>query len=408
MNTKAIRRDFPILARKVNGKPLIYFDNAATTQKPRQVLDAISDFYTNYNANVHRGVHTLSLEATEMYEQARAQTAKFINTKSEREIVFVRGTTEAINLVAHSLGCSSLGEGDEVLVSLLEHHSDIVPWDILSKCRGFKVKYSDVNADGTLDYEDFEAKINKHTRICCLSHVSNVTGIINDVKRITKAAHDNGSLMLVDGAQSVPHMPVDVQDIGMDFLAFSGHKMLGPTGIGVLYGRADVLKQMTPFQGGGEMIKEVSMQHGHCTISWNELPWKFEAGTPNIEGVIGFGASIKYLQNLGMQSVFSHEKELTEYAYSRLRNLSNVHLYGTTDVSKKCGIIPFGVDGLSSHETAALFDEFGVALRSGYHCAQPLHEIFKLNSTARASFYLYNTLEEIDRFIGVLGEIDKI
>ncbi len=408
MNIQAIRRDFPIIERTINGKPLIYFDNAATTQKPRQVIEAIVDFYNNHNANVHRGVHTLSMEATEMHEQARERIAEFINAKSEREIVFVRGTTEAINLVAHSLGCSSLGIGDEVLVSLMEHHSDIVPWEILAQCKGFKIKYANVFDNGTLDYEDFEAKINKNTRICCLSQVSNVTGVINDVKRITKAAHDSGSLMLVDGAQSVPHMPVDVQDIGIDFLAFSGHKMLGPTGIGVLYGRDDVLKKMTPFQGGGEMIKEVSMQHGHCTISWNELPWKFEAGTPNIEGAIGFGAAVKYLQNLGMQSVFSHEKKLTEYAYSRLRNLSNIHLYGTTDVSKKCGIIPFGIEGFSSHETAALFDEFGVALRSGYHCAQPLHEILKLNSTARASFYIYNTKEEIDRFIEVLGEIDNV
>jgi len=407
VNIQAVRRDFPILERKINGKPLIYFDNAATTQKPRQVIDAIADYYQNHNANVHRGVHTLSVEATEMYEGGREQTAKFINAKSEREIVFVRGTTEAINLVAHSLGCSGLGEGDEVLVSLLEHHSDIVPWDILSKCRGFKVKYANVNADGTLDYEDFEAKINKHTRICCLSHVSNVTGIINDVKRITKAAHDQGALMLVDGAQSVPHMPVDVQDIGMDFLAFSGHKMLAPTGIGVLYGKTEVLKKMTPFMGGGEMIKEVSVQRGQCSISWNDLPWKFEAGTPNIEGAVGLDAAIRYLQGLGMGNVFGHEKELTAYAYSRIKGLNKVRLYGSTDLSRKCGIIPFGVEGFSSHETAAVFDEYGVALRSGYHCAQPLHEIFKLNSTARASFYLYNTREEVDRFVEVLEEIGK-
>lgn len=408
MNIQAIRRDFPILERKINGKPLIYFDNAATTQKPRQVIDVIDDNYQNHNANVHRGVHTLSMEATEMYEQARGSVTKFINAKSEKEIVFVRGTTEAINLVAHSLGCSSLGEGDEVLVSLMEHHSNIVPWEILAQCKGFKIRYANVHDDGTLDYEDFETQINKNTRICCLSQVSNVTGVINDVKRITKAAHDNGSLMLVDGAQSIPHMPVDVQEIGMDFLAFSGHKMLAPTGIGVLYGRAEILKQMIPFQGGGEMIKEVSIQEGHCAISWNDLPWKFEAGTPNIEGAVGLGMAVKYLQELGMQNVFSHEKDLTEYAYSRLRSLNNVHLYGSTDVSKKCGIIPFGIEGFSSHEAVALFDEFGVALRSGYHCAQPLHEIFKLDSTARASFYLYNTEEEIDRFIDVIGEIDKV
>jgi cysteine desulfurase/selenocysteine lyase len=407
VNIQAIRRDFPILERKINGQPLIYFDNAATTQKPRQVIDAIVDYYSFHNGNVHRGVHTLSMEATELYEQARECTAKFINAKSSSEIVFVRGTTEAINLVAHSLGCNALGEGDEVLVSLMEHHSDIVPWEILGKCRGFKIKYANVFDDGLLDYNDFESKINKNTRICCLSHVSNVTGVINDVKRITKAAHDNGALMLVDGAQSVPHLPVDVQDIGMDFLAFSGHKMLGPTGIGVLYGKKELLQKMEPFQGGGEMIKEVSVQKGQCSISWNEVPWKFEAGTPHITGAVGLAAAVKYLQGLGMENVFSHEKELTEYAYQRLRSLSNVTLYGPTDLSKKCGIVPFGVKGFSSHETAALFDEYGIAMRSGYHCAQPLHEIFKLQSTARASFYIYNTKQEIDRFTEILGEIGK-
>ena len=260
----------------------------------------------------------------------------------------------------------------------MEHHSNIVPWEILSKCRGFTVKYANVHDDGTLDYEDFESKISGKTKICCLSHVSNVTGVINDVKRITKAAHDNGALMLVDGAQSVPHMPVDVQDIGMDFLAFSGHKMLGPTGIGVLYGKKEVLQKMAPFEGGGEMIKEVSIKNGHCSISWNELPWKFEAGTPNIAGAVGLGAAVRYLEALGMENVFSHEKELTKYAVERMRECRKVTIYGSTDLSKKCGIIPFGVKGFSSHETAALFDEYGIAMRSGYHCAQPLHEIFKL------------------------------
>jgi cysteine desulfurase / selenocysteine lyase len=407
VDIQALRRDFPILSRKVNGQPLIYFDNAATTQKPRQVIDAIVDYYNNHNGNVHRGVHTLSMEATELHEQARKRIAKFINAKSESEIIFVRGTTEAINLVAHSLGCNNLGEGDEVLVSMMEHHSDIVPWELLSQCKGFKVKYANVHNDSTLDYEDFESKITKKTRICCLSHVSNVTGVINDVKRITKVAHDNGALMLVDGAQSVPHMTVDVQGIGMDFLAFSGHKMLGPTGIGVLYGKKEVLEKMAPFEGGGEMIKEVSINKGQCSISWNELPWKFEAGTPNIAGAVGLGAAVKYLEGLGMQNVFSHEKELTKYAYERIREYSNVTLYGPTDLTKKCGIMPFGVKGFSSHETAALFDEYGIALRSGYHCAQPLHEVLKLQSSARASFYIYNTKEEVDRFTDILKELDK-
>jgi cysteine desulfurase/selenocysteine lyase len=406
VNTQAVRKDFPILNRQINGNPLIYFDNAATTQKPRQVIDAIVNYYTNHNGNVHRGVHTLSTEATDLYESAREDTAKFINAKSPSEIVFVRGTTEAINLVAYSLGCSNLGRGDEVLVSLMEHHSNIVPWEILSKCKGFKLNYAKVHDDGTLDYEDFESKITAKTRIACLSHVSNVTGVINDVKRIAKVAHENGALMLVDGAQSVPHMKVDVQDMDMDFLAFSGHKMLGPTGIGVLYGKKSILQKLSPFQGGGEMIKEVSYGQERCSITWNELPYKFEAGTPNIAGAVGLSAAVKYLSDLGMENVLAHEKELTEYAYKRLRECSNITLYGPTDLTRKCGIIPFGLKGFSSHETAALFNEYGIAIRSGYHCAQPLHQLFKLESSARASFYLYNTPSEVDRFVEILKELE--
>ena len=406
MNTQAVRQDFPILNRQINGNPLIYFDNAATTQKPRQVIDAIVEYYTRHHGNVHRGVHTLSTEATELYETAREDTAKFINAKSPSEIVFVRGTTEAINLVAYSLGCSNLGRGDEVLVSLMEHHSNIVPWEILSKCKGFKLNYAKVHDDGTLDYEDFESKITSKTRIACLSHVSNVTGVINDVKRIAKVAHENGALMLVDGAQSVPHMKVDVQDMDMDFLAFSGHKMLAPTGIGVLYGKKAVLQKLSPFQGGGEMIKEVSYSQERCTVTWNELPYKFEAGTPNIAGAVGLGAAVRYLSELGMDNVFAHEKELTEYAYKRLRDCSNITLYGPSDLSRKCGIVPFGLKGFSSHEAAALFNEYGIAIRSGYHCAQPLHQLFKLESSARASFYIYNTPAEVDRFVEILRGLE--
>ncbi len=407
MDIEAIRRDFPILQRKVNGKPLIYFDNAATTQKPRQVIDAISDYYQNHNGNVHRAVHTLSMEATDLYEKARERIAEFINAHSASEIVFVRGTTEAINLAAYSWGLSTLGAGDEVLVSRMEHHSNIVPWELTAKIRGFTVKYANVNSDGTLDYEDFENKITNKVKICCLSHVSNVTGVINDVKRVTKVAHDHGALMLVDGAQSVPHMPVDVQDIEMDFLAFSGHKMLGPTGIGVLYGKKEVLESMPPFEGGGEMIKEVSVTQNKCSISWNELPWKFEAGTPNISGAVGLGAAVEYLQDLRIEDVFSHERELIEYAYRRMAECKKATAYGPIDLSQKCGIIAFSVSGFSSHDVALFFDTYGVAMRSGYHCAQPLHEFFKLQSSTRASFYLYNTKEEIDRFVEILKEFDK-
>jgi len=406
VDLQAIRQDFPILKRQINGNPLIYFDNAATSQKPCQVIDALSDYYTNHNGNIHRAIHTLSSESTDLFESARERIGKFINAKTPSEIIFTRGTTEAINLVAYSLGCNNLGNGNEILVSLMEHHSNIVPWELISKCRGFSVKYAHVHKDGTLDYQDFENKITKKTKICCLSHVSNVTGIINDIKRITKAAHDNDALMLVDGAQSVPHMKVDVQELNVDFLAFSGHKMLGPTGIGVLYGKKSLLQKMAPFQGGGNMIKDVSLNNDQCNVSWTELPWKFEAGTPDIAGAIGLGAAVDYLKNLGMDNVFNHEKELTHYALNHLKNCQNITLHGPSDLSQRCGIIPFSLTGFSSHETAALFNEYGIAIRSGYHCAQPLHQILNLQSSARASFYIYNTQTEIDRFIEILEKLN--
>ncbi len=410
MDIQAIRQDFPILKRKINNNPLIYFDNAATTQKPCQVIDVMSNFYENYNANVHRAVHTLSLEATDLYEKSREKIAKFINANDWAEVIFVRGTTEAINLVAYSWGLNNLGKGDEVLVSLMEHHSNIVPWEITSKVKGFTIKYAKVNTDGTLDYEDFENKLCGKTKIACLSHVSNVTGVINDVKRIAKAAHDNGALMLVDGAQSVPHLAVDVQDLDADFLAFSGHKMLGPTGIGVLYGKKEILGKMQPFQGGGEMIKEVSfVQSKDCSIIWNDLPWKFEAGTPNICGAVGLGEAVKYLEAVGMDNVLTHEKELTKYAIEKMKKCNKVTIHGSSDVSKKCGIIPFSVQGLSSHDVALICDNYGIMIRSGYHCAQPLHQqVLKLQSSDRASFYIYNTKEEIDRFVEVLKEIEQL
>jgi cysteine desulfurase/selenocysteine lyase len=411
LNPYRIREDFPILKRKINNNPLIYFDNAATTQKPRQVIEAIKNFYENHNANVHRAVHTLSQEATELHENAREKIARFINAKDTEEIVFTRGTTEAINLVAYSWGLRNLKKGDEVLVSLMEHHSNIVPWEIISKINGFTIKYAKVNDDGTLDYEDFENKFSNKTKLASLSHVSNVSGVINDVKRIAKIAHEHGALMLVDGAQSVPHMPVDVRDIDADFLAFSGHKMLGPTGIGAFYGKKALLEKMAPFQGGGEMIKEVSYNQktGRCGIDWNDSPWKFEAGTPNICGSVALMEAIKYLENIGMDEVLKHEKMLTEYAVKTMQSCcTKLVLYGTSDPSLKCGIMPFGIVGLSSHDVALFLDNYGIMIRSGFHCAQPLHQVFKLQSSARASFYIYNTREEIDRFIEVLKEIEQI
>ncbi|MGD0159525.1 MAG: cysteine desulfurase [Candidatus Bathyarchaeia archaeon] len=409
LDTSKIREDFPILKRIVNDNPLIYFDNAATSQKPRQVINAIRDFYENHNAGVHRAVHTLSQEATDLYERAHEEVAGFINANGMEETVFVRGTTEAINLVAYAWGLHSLKKGDEILVSLMEHHSNIVPWNIISGITKANVKYGEVKDDGTLNYESFENLISAKTRIVALSHVSNVTGIVNDVKRVVRVAHENGALVLIDGAQSVPHMPVDVKDLDVDFLAFSGHKMLGPTGIGVLYGKKDILERMEPFQGGGGMIREVSFdpRKKMCSISWNTLPWKFEAGTPNVSGAVGLMEAVRYLKRLGMSNVRAHEEMLTKYALPRIKKVEKARIFGTEDTSVKCGIIPFGIEGLSSHDVALFLDNYGIMVRSGFHCAQPLHEVFKLNSTARASFYIYNTREEIDRFTEVLKEIGK-
>lgn len=404
-----IREDFPILKRKINNHPLIYFDNAATTQKPKQVIEAIKEFYENYNANVHRAIHTLSQESSELYENAHEEVAKFINADGMEEIIFVRGTTEAINLVAYAWGLRNLESEDEVLVTLMEHHSNIVPWENLSKINGFQVKYAKVNDDGTLNYESFENAISHKTKIVCLAHVSNVTGVINDVKRVAKIAHEYGALVLVDAAQSVPHLPVDVRDLDIDFLAFSGHKMLGPTGIGALYGKRGILEEMEPFHGGGSMIREVTFNTitRRCSVSFNDLPWKFEGGTPNICGGVGLMAAVRYLKDVGMENVKEHEKILTEYTIRRMQECEKVTIYGPKDASLKCGILPFNVEGLSSHDVALFLDSFGIMIRSGFHCAQPLHEKLRLKSSARASFYIYNTREEIDRLVKALKEIER-
>lgn len=405
-----IREDFPLLKRKVNDNPLIWFDNAATSQKPKQVIDAIVDFYENHNANVHRAIHTLSQEASELYEKAHEEVAGLINSKGIEETVFLRGTTEAINLVAYAWGLHNLRKTDEIIISLMEHHSNIVPWEITSKLKGFKIKYCPVKADGTLEYDAFENMISKKTRMVCMSYVSNVTGVINDVRRIARIAHDHGALILVDAAQAVPHLRVDVRNIDADFLAFSGHKMLGPTGIGALYGKRELLERMPPFEGGGEMIREVDYQSttGRCSISWNELPWKFEAGTPNVCGGVGLMAAVKYLKDVGLENVESHERMLTDYALRRMQESEKVKIYGPTDVRKKCGIIPFSVEGLSSHDVALFLDAYGIMVRSGFHCAQPLHEVFKIGSSARVSFYIYNTREEINKLAEVLKETEDV
>ncbi len=357
---------------------------------------------------MQRAVHTLSQEATELYQTAREEVARFVNARDMAETVFVRGTTEAINLVAYSWGLRNLGKGDEVLVSLMEHHSNILPWEILSKINGYSLRYAKVNDLGVLDVEDLANKLSEKTKIVCLSHVSNVTGVINDIKRITRLVHEQGALILVDGAQSVPHIPVDLQDLDVDFLAFSGHKMLGPTGIGVLYAKKELLESMAPFQGGGEMVREVKLDHPSrkLCIAWNEIPWKFEAGTPNICGAIGLAEAIRYISEIGMTEIAKHELSLTEYA-TKLMEDRKVQTYGPRDLSLRCGIIPFNVEGLSSHDVALFFDNYGIMIRSGVHCAHPLHQTLNLQASARASFYVYNTKEEIDRFVDVLKEIER-
>ena len=409
MNVNNIRADFPILKREMNDCRLIYFDNAATSQKPIQVINAITVFYRNHNANVSRAVHTLSQEATDMQQSAREKVARFIKAKDSKEIIFLRGTTEAINLVAYSLGLHTLTKGDEVLISKMEHHSNIIPWNIIAQLKGFKIKYADVNNDGSLNYEDFEDKLSPKTKVVSITHVSNVTGSVNDVRKISKAAHEVGALVMVDGAQSVPHLPVDVKTLDIDFLAFSGDKMLGPTGIGVLYGKSDVLDRMAPFQGGGSMISSVSFdaEQQQCDINYNVLPDKFEAGTPDTSGIIGLGAAIDYLQAIGMEAVQKHEASLTDYALKELRELKKTTIYGHSNEAPSSGIIAFNVEGFSSHDIALIMDNYGIAIRSGFHCAQPLHQVFKLQSSARASFYIYNTFEEIDRFIHALAQIAK-
>ncbi|MGB9728023.1 MAG: aminotransferase class V-fold PLP-dependent enzyme [Nitrososphaeria archaeon] len=409
-NVAEVRKDFPIIQRKINGYDIIYFDSAATSQKPVQVIEAVKDFYSKYNANVHRGVHTLSQETSKAYEEAHEETAKLINAKGIEEIVFVKNTTEAINLIAYSWTLYNLSEGDEVITTIMEHHSNIVPWEILSKIRGFKVKYADIKDDGTLDYKRLEKLVTKRTKVITVAHASNVTGTVNDIAKISKLAHENNAIVVVDGAQSVPHMPVDVRKLDIDFLAFSGHKMLAPTGIGVLYGKKELLEKMNPFIGGGDMIRSVkySKIEDTCTIEWNNLPWKFEAGTPNVGGAIGLSEAIKYLKRLGMENVQEHERQLTKYALKLLQEDEDIVLYGPRDPLTKCGIISFNVKGMNHHDVALLLDSFGIMVRSGYHCAEPLHQRLGAGGSVRASFYIYNTREEIEKFAEILEKIENV
>ncbi|MCT0080448.1 cysteine desulfurase [Lactococcus lactis] len=393
---EGIKKDFPVLNQIVNDEPLVYLDNAATTQKPLKVLAAIKDYYENDNANVHRGVHTLAERATEKYEAAREKVRQFINAKSTKEVLFTRGTTTSINWVAQFAG-QILKAGDEIVISIMEHHSNIVPWQEVAKKTGAILKFVYLK-DGQLDMDDLRKKITNQTKFVSIAHVSNVLGTINPVEEITKIAHEHGAYMVVDGAQSTPHMSIDLQKMDVDFFAFSGHKMMGPTGIGVLYGKEELLNQFEPVEFGGEMIDFVYESHS----TWTELPWKFEAGTPNIAGAIALGAAIDYIQELGIDQIHQHEIELIDYLMPKLQEIEGLKIYGPKDNVKRGGLIAFNIEGLHPHDVATALDMEGVAVRAGHHCAQPLLNYLETPATARASFYLYNTKADCDKLVEAL------
>ena len=394
-----IREDFPILSRKIYGKPLVYLDNGATTQKPRCVVEAIVDEYYSVNANVHRGVHFLSQQATELHEAAREKVRAFINAKSTNEIVFTRGTTESINLLATSFGEAFINEGDEIIVSEMEHHSNIVPWQMLAERRGASIRVIPIDDKGEILLDEYEKLFTEKTRIVCVTHVSNVLGTINPVKRIVDIAHQHGVPVLVDGAQSAPHMKIDVQDIGCDFFAFSGHKIYGPTGVGVLYGKEDLLDKLPPYQGGGEMIQNVSFEK----TTFNELPYKFEAGTPDYVGTNSLAKALDYVSAIGMDNIFAYEHELTRYATEQLSNIEGMRIFGQSD--NKDAVISFLVRDIHHLDMGTLLDRLGIAVRTGHHCAQPLMTHYGIEGTVRASFGIYNTKEEIDVLVAGIKRV---
>lgn len=400
----ALRREFPILQQEVNGHRLAFLDSAASSQKPRQVIECLEDFYRRYNANVHRGVYKLSEEATFAFERARGKVARFIGAASQREIIFTRNTTEAINLVAQSWGGSQLRPGDRILLTMMEHHSNIVPWQMLAQRTGAKLDYLSLDGEGRLVLEELDTKLDERTRIVALTHQSNVLGTINPVRMIADRAHAVGALLLLDAAQSVPHMPVDVKSLGCDFLAFSGHKMCGPTGIGVLWGRRALLEAMPPFLGGGSMIKVVELEQS----SYADLPARFEAGTPAIAEAIALGEAIDFLSTIGMEAVYRHEVELLDYALERLPHVSGLRLYGPMTSDARGGALSFSLEAVHPHDIATILDGVGVAVRAGHHCTQPLHRYLDVPATTRASLYIYNLPEEIDRLIMGLERARKL
>ncbi|MCD8900390.1 cysteine desulfurase [Staphylococcus gallinarum] len=399
LNVNEIIKDFPILDQQVNGKRLAYLDSTATSQTPIQVIEAIDDYYKRYNSNVHRGVHTLGSLATDGYENARETVRNFINAKYFEEIIFTRGTTASINLVAHSYGDANVSEGDEIVVTEMEHHANIVPWQQLAKRKNASLKFIPMTETGELNIEDVKATINDNTKIVAIAHISNVLGTINDIKAITEVAHAHGAVISVDGAQAAPHMDLDMQDLDVDFYSFSGHKMLGPTGIGVLYGKRQLLNQMEPTEFGGDMIDFV----GKYDASWADLPTKFEAGTPLIAQAIGLAEAIRYLESIGFDAIHEHEATLTQYAYDRMLEVENIEIYGPPK-ERRAGVITFNLGDVHAHDVATAVDTEGVAVRAGHHCAQPLMKWLNQSSTARASFYIYNTKEDVDQMVEALKQ----
>ncbi|MCY7785035.1 MULTISPECIES: cysteine desulfurase SufS [Bacillus] len=395
MNITDIREQFPILHQQVNGHDLVYLDSAATSQKPRAVIETLDKYYNQYNSNVHRGVHTLGTRATDGYEGAREKVRKFINAKSMAEIIFTKGTTTSLNMVALSYARANLKPGDEVVITYMEHHANIIPWQQAVKATGATLKYIPLQKDGTISLEDVRETVTSNTKIVAVSHVSNVLGTINPIKEMAKIAHDNGAVIVVDGAQSTPHMKIDVQDLDCDFFALSSHKMCGPTGIGVLYGKKALLENMEPAEFGGEMIDFVGLYES----TWKELPWKFEAGTPIIAGAIGLGAAIDFLEEIGLDEISRHEHKLAAYALERFSQLDGVTVYGPEE---RAGLVTFNLDDVHPHDVATVLDAEGIAVRAGHHCAQPLMKWLDVTATARASFYLYNTEEEIDKLVEAL------
>ncbi|REK69306.1 cysteine desulfurase [Paenibacillus paeoniae] len=391
MNIHAIREEFPILHQEINGHPLVYLDSAASSQKPRSVIDAVKRYYELDNANVHRGVHTLGSRATDAYEGARAKVAAFLNAETPEQIIFTRGTTTALNLVASGYARTVCGEGDEIVITPMEHHSNLIPWQQAAKATGATLKYIPLQPDGTISLADVENTITPNTKVVSVTYVSNVLGVVNPIKDIAAIAHRNGAIMVVDGAQSTPHKRVDVQELGVDFYAFSGHKMCGPTGIGALYGKKDLLNGMEPIEFGGEMIDFVELYDS----TWKEIPYRFEGGTPMIAGAVGLGAAIDFLESIGMDEIDRHEKQLAAYAYDKLSTIDGITIFGPKE--NRVGLVTFNLDDVHPHDVATVLDSKGIAVRAGHHCCQPLMRWLNVSSTARASFYLYNTEEDIDR-----------